>query len=196
MKDLNDLIEQFNKGERTAYKGIFDYYYKDLFHFAWKMLGNKEDAEDLTIQIFSKLFLRHADFNTAPNLKAFLYISTRNSCLNFLRDKKYETEMRKKFADKMESDYRLSLEYTVKSDLLEAVQKAISNLPETYRRIFRLLILEERKPSEVAALLDISLDNVYQQKKRALQMLRMRLDDKTLIFTSFIYLALKVIKKD
>jgi RNA polymerase sigma-70 factor (family 1) len=195
MKDLNDLVGRFSKGEASAYKGIFDYYYKDIFYFAWKMLGSKEDAEDLTIQIFSKLFERHADFNTAPNIKAFLFITIRNACLNFLRDKKYETEMRKKFAAKMENDYRLSLEYSVKSDLLEAVQIAINNLPETYRRIFRLLILEERKPSEVAALLDISLDNVYQQKKRALQMLRLRLDDKALILTAFFYLACSLPKK-
>jgi RNA polymerase sigma-70 factor (family 1) len=193
--NLNDLVELFNNGKASGYKGIFDHYYREIFHFAWKMIGTKEDAEDLTIQVFTKLFQRRNQFTTEANIKAFLYISIRNLCLNFLRDKKRRNIRHEQFVSNMENEQRFLYEYEIKSDILDLVQRAINNLPDTYQRVFRLLILEERKPAEVAELLHISVDTVYQQKKRAIQLLRMRLDDKTLVISCITYILYYLFNK-
>jgi RNA polymerase sigma-70 factor (ECF subfamily) len=48
-------------------------------------VSSQQDGEDLVKDTFVKLWQTHADFDTPQNIKAFLYITTRNACLNFLR---------------------------------------------------------------------------------------------------------------
>lgn len=154
----------------------FDCFYLDVFYFARKMLDdNDEEAKDIALQVFQKLFVIHDQFATASNIKAFLFISTRNSCLNFLRYVRNNHGKHKEFVQKMEDDYKLMLENDTEITIMDMLASAINNLPEACQRIFRLLYFEGFKPAEVAEKLQITVDNVYNQRKRAIQLLRISL---------------------
>ncbi|MEP7377768.1 MAG: RNA polymerase sigma-70 factor [Chitinophagaceae bacterium] len=177
----DDIILKFKKGDPRAFNIIFEHFYPQLFYFARKMTDSKEQAEDIVIGVFTKLYERYGLFDTYNNIKAFLYISTRNSSLNYLNHVAWRDRKQKEFAEKMHDDTELVYQYSIKSDLIEAVHKAIDELPDLCQRIFKMLYFEDLKPAEVAAMLNISVDNVYSQKKRALQILRLALGDNYLV---------------
>ncbi|WP_315815298.1 RNA polymerase sigma-70 factor [Paraflavitalea speifideaquila] len=156
---------------------MFKHFYPELYYFARKLTGSKEQAEDIVIDVFTKLFERHELFDTYANIKAFLYISTRNSSLNYLKHIAWQKKWQKEFAEIIQEDEGLRFYYEIESDLLEAVHKAIDELPDTCRRIFKMLYFEDLKPAEIAKLLNISVDTVYSQKRRALQILQLMLSD-------------------
>lgn len=169
------ILAQFNDGNQQAFRKVFDCFYQAVFYFARKLLGNKEEAEEITLEAFQKLFERHNKFATVSNIKAFLFITTRNLCLNFIRSIQNNHGKYKEFVQKMEDDHKLMLENDTELAIMDMLATAINNLPEACQRIFRLLYFEGFKPAEVAEKLQISVDNVYNQRKRAIQLLRISL---------------------
>jgi RNA polymerase sigma-70 factor (ECF subfamily) len=112
---------------------------------------------------------------TAASIRSFLYITARNNSFDYLRSVKVLKINQQQFAEKMQDETFLQLEYEIKDELVELVRKAVNNLPAECRKIFRMLCYDELTPNEVAEILDISVSTVYNQKSRALQSLRIAL---------------------
>lgn len=170
-------LADFQNGEQHAFRQVFNYFYKPLLYFTYKLTSNKEEAEDITLTTFSKLFKRAELFGTEANIKAFLYITARNNALDYLRSIKWRNEKQKEFAALMQDETFFEYEYEIRNEVLETIRNAINELPTECRKIFELLYFEELKPAEVASMLDISINTVRVQKSRALQALRIALAD-------------------
>jgi RNA polymerase sigma-70 factor (family 1) len=173
----NDTFENFQKGDEIAFRKIYNHFYPALFHFAKKLTGSREEAEDIALNTFQKLYNLRDKFNTEDNVKAFLYISVRNKGLNYLRSTKHSQEKVKRFAERMADDTLLSYEYEGKEELLQTIRDAVERLPEERRKIFKMLYYEELKPAEIAEILRISVFTVYTQKSKAIETLRLMLGD-------------------
>lgn len=148
-----------------------------MFLFAKKLTGSHEEAEDITLYTFQKLFNICNQFNTETNIKAFLYITVRNNGLNYLKAQKRHQQKQRLFAESMKDDILLQYEYEIKDELLDTIHQAIESLPEECRKIFKLLYYNDMKPAEIADMLRISVSTVYNQKSRAIQTLRFLLQD-------------------
>jgi RNA polymerase sigma-70 factor (ECF subfamily) len=81
----------------------------------------------------------------------------------------------------MRSDVLLTYEYEIRDELYEKVQAAIENLPEECRKIFKMLYIDELKPSEIAEILKIAPSTVYNQKQNALKALRLTLGENSIV---------------
>ena len=173
-------ITSFQAGDEKAFRLVFEHFYPALLAFVRKLTGSQEEAEDISLNAFQGLFKRCHLFNTYNNIKAFLYISARNSSLNYLKSQKRTTDMQKQFARRMEDDTSLRYEYDIKQEILEAISNAIEQLPEECRKVFKLLIYKELTPAEVAEMLQISVSTVYNQKSRAVQALRIMLSENSM----------------
>lgn len=93
----------------------------------------------------------------------------------------------------MENEDQFKLEYDVRSDLLDAIHRAAKKLPGNCRRVFQMLFLDNLETVEVAQQLNISVENVRNQKKRALQLLRLELrNTSSLLALLYLLLALSV----
>ncbi|HEX6428118.1 MAG TPA: RNA polymerase sigma-70 factor [Niastella sp.] len=176
----SQTILNFQAGDEKAFRQVFEHFYPALLAFIRKLTGSQEEAEDISLNAFQALFNRCRLFNTEDNIKAFLYISARNSSLNYLKSKKRIEEKQKRFAARMQNDTALQYEYEMKSEIVEAISNAIENLPEECKKIFKLLIYKELKPAEVADMLQISVSTVYNQKSRAVQALRIMLSENSM----------------
>lgn len=75
----NGLIDRLRTGDRQALKEIYLYHYSALFFFAYRLVQNAADANDVTSECFIKLWRRHARFKNADNIKGFLYLTCRNA---------------------------------------------------------------------------------------------------------------------
>jgi RNA polymerase sigma-70 factor (ECF subfamily) len=124
--------------------------------------------------VFVELFERCGDFNTEQHIKAALYVSARNSCLNYLKELKVYNDLRREFVRYIHDNTLLDNENSINSALVDSMHNAIEELPEGCRLVFKLLFYEELKPAEIAAVLQISVNTVYGQKNRAIQKLRIK----------------------
>lgn len=184
--DKDDWLTAFNEGNNSAFRTIFEIYNKVLFTCAIQLVKEKEQAEDIVSETFAKLWQRHQNFQTEDHVKAFLFVTTRNACLNYLRHIQRKTASQSELSylqkDKDDKDVVTDM---IEGELLRKIYPLIEKLPGKCKMIFKLIYFEDASTDEVATRLKISPRNVLNQKRRAIQLLK-----KKLLVAAFISLCL------
>lgn len=180
-KQLDDPFDDFRKGDPQALNAIFKMYYAPLCLFAERMLHDRPAAEDVVGDTFIKLWNRHTDFENLMNIKAFLYITTRNACLNLLKQLQRESLSKKQLAYLTGDTEGFVLNEIVRSEILQEINREIENLPSQCKKIFKMSYLQGKKNQDIADQLQISVHTVKNQKARAIQLLKVKLLDRNLV---------------
>ncbi|SIN65116.1 RNA polymerase sigma-70 factor [Chitinophaga niabensis] len=158
-----------------AAEALFREYYTRLCHFAYQFTGDKEAAKDIAQEAFVNYLAQQERVSDHPvAIKNFLYSSIRNACLNAQRHEKVV----KKFAEQKAAEPAVDasvVQAIIKSEVSGAIHQALQSLPEECQRIIRMGYIDGLKNKKIAELLDISINTVKTQKKRGLQLLRLRL---------------------
>jgi len=182
MKQLtDDILMQFSQGEQAAFNAVFDAFRMRIFYFVRKVLnGNTPVAEEITSDTFVKLHRLHKNFNTYNNIQAFLFITARNACLDFL---KYQQRQKKNlyalYSQSQQEELPAFEDTDIMSEVLQFIHAEIEKLPERSRLIIQLS-LEGLSIKEIAEHMQISPQTVANQKTTALKSLRLKLVDKNL----------------
>lgn len=182
-KKLNEaqIIAGIKQGDHRAFDALFNEFYQALCYFADGLTGNKEDAKDIVVDIFCKFWSMRENFETIANIKAFLYISTRNQCFNFLKYQQRKTSREQEFLYLVTAENEEDAEIKrVHAEVLRELYKEIENLPSKCRKIFQLS-MEGHSINQIALQMGISEENVRNQKKRAKKLLRIALLKKKLL---------------
>ena len=185
-----DPFDNFKKGDPRALQVIFRQFYAPLCLFAERLLHDRPAAEDIVGDTFVKLWNRHADFENLQNVKAFLYITTRNASLNLLKQMQREMLSKKQLAYVSGSQEGFILNEIVRNEVLMEINREIENLPGQCRKIFKMSYFEGRKNQEIANMLAISVHTVKNQKSRAIQLLRVKLPDRNLVAILIWYMSI------
>lgn len=162
-------ITAFQNGDKEAFNHIFNMFYKRICFFAAGIV-NENGAEDIVQDTFVKLWERRASFNDLNTIKAFLYLTTKNSCLNIYKHQKV--------VDKFESvqveviDESNIIYHLIEAEVLEEVHQAVQQLPQGYRKVIYLSYFEGLSNQETADYLNVSINTVKTQKVRSLRILR------------------------
>lgn len=183
----NDIMEALRKGEPEALQSLLKLYYGALCLFAERMVTDRQAAEDIVGEAFIKLWKRRDSFATVQNIKAFLYISTRNAALNLLKQAKRESLSKKQLAYLSEEQGAFVLNDMVRAEVLREIMQEIDKLPEQCGKVLKLGYLQGMKNQEIATMLNISVHTVKNQKARAIQLLKIRLRDRDLMALFFLY---------
>lgn len=172
------IIAGFQQGSKDAFAEVYNLHYSRLYAFIKKLVDDKEEARDITAETFVKLWKLHANFNTQDNIKAFLYITARNACMDFLRYRQ------RQMANKQEFNYVLLQQVDnvaatsndeIKTLVLKQIHSEIENLPTQCKRIFKMAWLEGKKNAEIAEQLELTEQTIRNQKARAVKILRLAL---------------------
>jgi RNA polymerase sigma-70 factor (family 1) len=184
--DKDDWLTAFNQGNDRAFQVIFEQYNKVLFTCSIQLVKDKEQAEDIVSETFTKLWQRHEVFQTEDHVKAFLFVTTRNASLNYLRHIQRKTASQSELSylqkDKDDQDVITDM---IEGELLRKIYPLIETLPNKCKTIFKLIYFEDASTDEVAEKLRISPRNVLNQKRRAILLLK-----KKLLVAAFISLCL------
>lgn len=189
MKHLSDeILVPFKEGSPKAFKEIFDHYFVPILNFCKRLAGDPMVAEEIASNTLQKLYEKHNSFGTLQNIKAFLYITARNSCLDHLksinRQKQRSAELNAiPWHDAVTPPYIEAMCY---AEVLEEIYSMIESLSPQQKRIFNLIYRENYSTSEVAEILNISTSAVNTQKKRAIEFLRENMIDKPLLFAGLV----------
>lgn len=174
------IWERIRGGDLKSFELLFNTYHQGLLNFAADLTRNKEDAEELIMDLFTSLWEDRESIHIKTNLKAYLYRSIHNRCINFL--KKSITERRK--SDAVVSEFTMAnqllnigkeefaLENLITMELEKEVEAAISTLPGQCREVFHLSRYEQMKIKDIASTLQVTESTVKTQLIRAVDKLR------------------------
>lgn len=173
------ILEQLKTGDPKAFEYVFMQWYEPLVHFADEYITDLESARNIVQNIFMDLWEKHSWVDPESNLKAYLYLATRNACLSFIRHHQvevcyYEKSMRN--SENLQLNYealeQLKIDQIDLSNLEKIIQKTIDSLPERCREVFILSRYDDLKNKEIANKLDITEKAVEANITRALSRLR------------------------
>ncbi len=89
------LLEKAKKGDLGAFEEIVSLFERPIFSFVYRLLGNRQDAEDATQETFVKLYKKIGKADTSQNFKSWIYTIATNTAYDILRKRKHvvETEL-------------------------------------------------------------------------------------------------------
>jgi len=186
--DNTALMEAFRGGRQEAFSEVFRLFWPSLRYFAFQIVRRNEDAEDLAEESFIKLWDRHTLFETLGNIKAFLFIATRNACLNSLKQNARNQQKEEALSHYLRQDAEEGADLRmIRTELVQLIYKEMEQLPERCRAVFELSFFEEMKNPDIAALLDISQHTVRVQKSKAVRILRSALLKNSMLSAAFLW---------
>ena len=141
-----------------------------LYRFALRMLGEREEAQDVVQEIFLRLWSKREKLNEYRSIEAFAMTMTRNLCLDKIKS---PAARRETFDDTKEMpDHSTPYKSTETSDTLRLVKLAMDALPEQQRMVIQLRDVEECDFDEIAEITGLSLNNVRVSLSRARKKIR------------------------
>lgn len=166
LNNPKELIEACLRGDRMAQHRLYQQYAKAMLNISYRMLNNREDAEDVLQEAFTDAFRRLSGFRYESTFGAWLKRIVINRCINSMRKKKTDLQ----FFDDMHVFSQKAEEEVVTTGLsAESVKKAMKELPSGSRMIFSLYLLEGYDHNEISEILNISVSNSKTQYMRARQ---------------------------
>lgn len=148
-----ELVEQCKTNDRKAQLKLYKQYCDGMFCVAMRFLKNPDDAEDVVQESFIKAFQRIGQFKGEVTFGAWLKRIVVNRSIDFLKSKHQKTEeLNEGYLHLAEDE-----DWTVEDGIsIEQVKMAIEELPDKYKYVVKLFLLEGYDHTEIAQILEIS----------------------------------------
>ena len=177
-----------NGAELLSFEGLFHRYYPRLKSYASYFLKDDNEAEDLIQDVFYQIWQNREQLRREKNVASFIFVQTRNRCLNNLKRKVVE----EKFIHhqmNFESEELYSISFNESGEFLSMNERIdrelnalISGMPEKCGQAFSLKWIEGKKIREIAEIMDISTTMVDKHLARGLEIARNKLDPELFLF--------------
>ncbi len=188
-----DLVKLIKKGDQRAFKELFYKYEKKIFYFVFKIIGEKEPAEEILQDVFVKLWNYQTKIDESKSIAAFLYKTAKNTALNYLRDH-YLLNIRQHVTVEetdMPTNELLPDDHLVVEDYMKSYNNLIDLLPSQRSEIFRMSRQEGLSYQEIAEKLKISKNTVRLQIIESLKFIKKNIQNECEIsFIFILYLIL------
>lgn len=162
--------------DEQAYKKLFYHFYKPLCRFAYSVVKNSEDVEEIVSDVLLKIWLMEERLGMVEELPTYLYKATKNSCLNYLQSAAHKKEL---VTDGL-SDNMPELFFEnpsgERSEVQLLLEKAVNDLPPKCQMVFRLIKETGMSHRQVMEVLDISQNTIETQMRIALKKIREQLN--------------------
>lgn len=164
-----------NLDDPNAFSACFRQYYTALCYFAQRMLGDPLDAEDVVEELFVRLWNRQQHFTDEGHLKAFLYRSTKNACLDFIKKTERSGARNSFYASEVYENEEGYLNEIIRAEVIRELYQAIEDLPAQCNKVIKMSYVEGKSNQEIADELSLSLQTVKNHKARGLAILKSNL---------------------
>jgi RNA polymerase sigma-70 factor (ECF subfamily) len=165
------------KRDEAAFEQVFKTHYKNLHAYAFTILKDEDEAEEMVQQVFFKLWERSEHLSFSGSIAAYLYRAVHNESLNFIKHQKVKAGHQMHVAYSMKNKSEQAQPKMIRKELENKFREALNELPEQCRTVFQLSRFEDMKYKEIADKLDISVKTVENHMGKALKLLRTKLVD-------------------
>jgi RNA polymerase sigma-70 factor (ECF subfamily) len=175
------IFNEIKKGNKLVYEALFFDYYDHLVHFADNYTLDQHVSKDLVQDIYLYIWENTEKINIHTSIKAYFYQSLKNRCLNYLKNLKMKDEKNVIYVEALLNSKDDTVFFD--PDILDQIKKSMDELPSQMAKIIKMKYLDGMKQVEIADKMNISINTVKTQLKRAKVKLRDSLFSKTnLIF--------------
>lgn len=162
------LLERISKGDKMAFRYLFDLYYDKLFHTAFYFLKSREVAEEAVADVFYSIWKKRSTLQHVENVENYLFITVKNQALHYLRRGYVSSfESVDLYQIYLIQDTENPETALIDKEYEHLIQRAIDILPEKCKEVFRLFVSEKMKHREISVLLEISVKTVEAHITRA-----------------------------
>lgn len=169
--------------DETTFHRMYQLFYKALVAYSFRFVANQPTAEDIVQNVFSVLWRQSLRFPDEMLLRAYLYKSVRNKSLEHLSHLQVEKEYRERVLRDVQPEQLITdegEEQFFPDEIYRRLLTMIDLLPTRQREVF-LMHMDGARNKEIAEKLNISVNTVKIQKKRALATLRQKLNEQQLL---------------
>ena len=178
------LMLEFQKGNKSSFEKLMERNYKRVFNLIYRFVASHEIAEDLTQEVFIKVYHAASSYRPQAKFQTWLYQIAKNISLNELRrhknkdvslDETFETEdgeLKREIADTRTLN---PSEEMTQQETIEEIQAAIKSLPENQRMAVILRRYENLSYEDIAKAMNCSVEAVKSLLNRAKESLKEKL---------------------
>ncbi|MCB0395320.1 MAG: sigma-70 family RNA polymerase sigma factor [Flavobacteriales bacterium] len=180
MLDYKLVQQAIHDKNQQAYAKLMDRYRDSIYFMLLKMVNNKDDADDLTIEAFGKAFKNLHQYTPNYAFSTWLFKIASNNCIDFIRkkkknllsiDRRYENDEGGEMSIDLKSEFLDPEEKLMKKQKIKVMREVVEKLKPRYRTLVELRYFKEYSYEEIADQLDIPLGTVKAQLFRAREFL-------------------------
>lgn len=175
-----DLVKSAINGNQQAYAELLSRYRNSVYHTVLKMVKNRNDADDLTLEAFGKAFHKLPTYAPHYAFSTWLFRIAINNCIDHIRKKRIkfcsidepiESNGNYDFANNIKANIRNPEDEMMRGQRIDMMKNIVTQLSDKYRRMIELRFYDEKSYEEIATELDIPLGTVKAQLFRAKELL-------------------------
>ena len=179
-KEDIELVKLAMKKDQRAYKKLMSRYKDSIYFMVLKMVHNRDDAEDITLESFGKAFNKLDKYDTKYAFSTWLFKIATNNCIDFIRKKRLKTtSLDEPIGTEKGNDIKLDFQSEalnpedgfIKKQRAISIRGTIEKLDDKYKHLIKLRYYQELSYEEIATELDIPLGTVKAQLFRAKELL-------------------------
>lgn len=165
--DESKLWSEVLQGKRQALASLFHLYHQTLFTYGYRIISNEEFIEDCIQELFLTIWEKHDAISQAKSVKTYLFISMRRTIFKNLRKQKNQQNRNIKYAEEKVNqssieDFLIEIEYQKK------LEEALNSLSKRGREVIYLKYYNGMSNSEIASLMKIQRQSVYNHVSEAI----------------------------
>ncbi len=169
-----ELVERCKQGDTRSFRQLYELYNKAMFNTSFRILNNRAEAEDVLQESFIDAFKNIIQFESRSSFGSWLKQIVVNKSINVIRKRKMDiVDIEKTSVGEMPEDNSID-EKEIQWKVQE-VRKAIQELPDGYRAVLTLYLLEGYDHEEISQILNVKESTARTQYIRAKQKLLVNL---------------------
>ncbi|MEM9117742.1 MAG: sigma-70 family RNA polymerase sigma factor [Cyanobacteria bacterium P01_F01_bin.56] len=173
-----DVFQVMSRGSLSALEILYKRYGVAVYRLAFRILGNCQEAEDLTQDVFLEFWRRRAYNPDRGTILVFLLTMTRSRALNRLqKNRSHRDRLTQWLSDFSFSSHNAPFENTSLEELSAQMTAALNTLPVKQRRVLEMAYYDGLSQSEITQRLNLPIGTVKSQSRRGLLKLRQLLQD-------------------
>lgn len=179
--DRNDqeIITDYLNGDEESLKALVERYLRPVYNFSYRICNNTENAEDITAEVFVKIWKNLKKYRTEQSFKVWLFSIARNTTIDWLRKRKslvfsdFDTQTGENLIEnKLRDGEPLPDELLILEEDKKRLGELVAKLFPIYQTILTMRYTEEFTFKEISEILQKPINTVKSQHRRALIELR------------------------
>ncbi len=166
------LIQKAREKDQKAQTQLINLYWVAVFSFVLKKVGDKNDADEITVKVFSKVLSKLDYFDPQFEFKTWVLTIAQNTTIDFWRKKNRETKDLHSDLEEVHNEFAESPEeLMISQEEQEEIRQILSTMDKSYQQIITLRFYEEKSIKEIAEELGLSVSNTKVRIMRAKKVL-------------------------
>jgi RNA polymerase sigma-70 factor (ECF subfamily) len=178
------LAKLARAGDREAFEELVQLYKDKIYHLAYRMLGNRQEAEDAVQETFLRVYMNLGRYDEAQKFSTWIFRIGTNLCIDRLRKKKPNYSLDSELPEGDGGDWYSMLpseeaspeDQFVLSETQRHIRKAIEAMPDKYKSVVVLRYLHDLSLQEIGDVLDLPVTTVKTRVHRGREFLRQQLE--------------------